>query len=123
VIFGAGTLTPPPGASLARDWRLLLPRNLLAAARLAAGWVTRPRLDPLSMPGDNKAVLGFNLIYLYNNADQMTELWDDVEALRLPAPHVGELHAWEGLPGALEALQGGGTIGKVVVELPSAGDV
>ena len=76
VIFGAGTLTPPPGARLERGWRLLWPpTNLLAALRLAAGWLSRPRLDVLSMPGRNTGSLGFNLIYLYERADLMAELW------------------------------------------------
>jgi hypothetical protein len=115
VIFGAGTLTPPPGASLALDWRLLWPPNLLAAARLAAGWLGRPKLDVLSLPGTNTGSIGFNLIYLYGSKPMMEDLYAHVDALRLPAPHVGVVEAWERLPAALEALQGGGTSGKVVV--------
>lgn len=48
--------------------------------------------------------------------------YDRVAALRLPAPHVGLEEPWERLPQALEALQGGGTVGKVVVVLPACGD-
>jgi hypothetical protein len=71
----------------------------------------------LSLPGLNKAALGFNLIWLYNRPGLMGELWDEVAALGLPRPHVGLREPWERLPAALEALQGGGTVGKVVVML------
>jgi alcohol dehydrogenase len=115
VIFGAGTLTPPPGVSVALGLGLLRPRNLLAALRLAYGMVTRPRVDVLSLPGSNTGSLGFNLIYLYGRQDLMTRLYANVDELRLPAPHVGVTEPWARLPEALAALQGGGTLGKVVV--------
>lgn len=40
-----------------------------------------------------------------------------MQALGLPPAHVGLVEPWERLPAALEALQGGGTLGKVVVEV------
>jgi hypothetical protein len=45
---------------------------------------------------------------------------ESVNALNLPPPHVGLREPWERLPAALEALQGGGTLGKVVVQLSPA---
>jgi len=94
----------------------------VAAARLAAGWLSRPKLDVLSLPGSNTGSLGFNLIYLYNKVEVFTQLFDELQALNLPAPHVGVLEPWERLPEALEALQGGGTMGKVVVVVGAGGD-
>lgn len=122
VVFGAGALTPPPGASLARDLRLLWPPNLLAAARLLFAWATRPKLDVLNLPGQNKAALGFNLIWLYERVDDiLSDLFDEIEDLDLPPPHVGARVPWAQLPAALGALQGGGTVGKVVVTLGGDG--
>ena len=45
----------------------------------------------------------------------MADLYAQVEALQLPPPHVGMEVPWAQLPAALEALQAGGTTGKVVV--------
>jgi alcohol dehydrogenase len=73
------------------------------------------------MPGENKGALGFNLIWLYQRADLMADLFDQVQALHLPPPHVGLVEPWERLPAALEALQGGGTVGKVVVVVDGDG--
>lgn len=120
VIFGAAALTPPPGASLQVGLGLLNPVNLLAAARLVWGWVNRPKLDVLAMPGDNKSVCGFNLIWLYNQQRLMAGLYATVERLQLPAPLVGHTYTWQQLPEALAFLQSGRSVGKVVVAVAPA---
>jgi alcohol dehydrogenase len=120
VIFGAAALTPPPGASLQPGLGLLNPSNLLAAAKLVWGWINRPKLDVLAMPGDNKSVAGFNLIWLYNQQRLMAGLYATVERLQLPAPLVGHTYSWQQLPEALAFLQSGRSVGKVVVVVPAA---
>lgn len=64
VIFGAGSLTPKPDLKLTLNPAALLmaPASLWGLVQLAWGWVNRPKLDVLNMPGDNKGVVGFNLI-------------------------------------------------------------
>jgi NADPH:quinone reductase-like Zn-dependent oxidoreductase len=121
VIFGAAALTPPPGISLERNWGLLAPWNLLAAVKLLVAWLNRPKLDVLAMPGHNKGVIGFNLIWLYDQMDLITDLYDRVEQLQLQAPLVGKEFDWEQLPEALAFLQSGKSVGKVVVTISNKG--
>ncbi|WIA08383.1 hypothetical protein OEZ85_007822 [Tetradesmus obliquus] len=101
VIFGAGSLTPKPGARLSLNPAVLLaaPASLLALAKLIWGWLQRPRLDVIAMPGDNKGVVGFNLIWLYDRLDLLADLYDKLDSLRLGPPLSGR------------------SVGKVVVTL------
>ena len=73
------------------------------------------------MPGDNKGVVGFNLIYLYDRLDVLSELYDKVDALELDPPLVGRVFGFDQLPEALQYLQSGVSVGKVVLSVdPSA---
>ena len=76
---------------------------------------TRPKVDPQKMVETNRAVLGFNLIWLYENADLLRSLLVELEALRLAPPHVGHVFPFEKLPDAVRLFQTGKTMGKVVV--------
>lgn len=69
------------------------------------------------MPGDNKGVLGFNLIWLYDRLDILSDLYDKVDALELDQPLVGKVFGFAELPEALEFLQSGESVGKVVLSL------
>jgi NADPH:quinone reductase-like Zn-dependent oxidoreductase len=81
-------------------------------------YLTRPKIDPQKLPEKNKAVLGFNLIYLYEQAELMHRLLDELRDMRLPAPHVGHTFPFAELPAAIRLFQSGKTIGKVVVTVP-----
>jgi NADPH:quinone reductase-like Zn-dependent oxidoreductase len=83
--------------------------------KLLYHWLTRPKIDPQKMPEQNKGVLGFNLIWLYERAELMRALLTELEALRLPAPHVGHRFSFEQLPEAVRLFKSGKTVGKVVV--------
>ena len=37
-------------------------------------WLTRPKLDPLEMISENKAVIGFNLIWLWDQGGNSIEV-------------------------------------------------
>lgn len=78
---------------------------------------TRPKVDPQRMVETNRAVLGFNLIWLYENADLLRSLLVELEALKLAPPHVGHVFSFEKLPDAVRLFQTGKTVGKVVVEV------
>ncbi len=78
-------------------------------------FLRRPRLDPLRMPTQNKSVMAFNLIWLYEKADLMQQLVDEIMALALPAPYIGHTFLFSGLPKALDTFLSGHTTGKVVV--------
>ncbi len=69
------------------------------------------------MPGANKAVMGFNLIYLFDKVEQLRRLASDLEALDLPAPLVGETFPFDQAVDAIRTLQSGQTVGKVVLQL------
>lgn len=80
-------------------------------------YVRRPKIDPLLLPNSNKSVIGFNLIWLYHQAERFSQVVDALMALHLPPPVVGARYRFEELPAAIRALQSGKTIGKVVVEI------
>jgi len=83
--------------------------------RMLYYWLTRPKIDPQQMPETNRAVLGFNLIWLYERATLMHQLLQELEALHLAPPHVGHVFSFEQLPDAVRLFQTGKTVGKVVV--------
>lgn len=85
--------------------------------KLAWKYLTRPKLDPLKMITDNKSVMAFNLIWLYERASLMHQLLREIQALKLEAPYVGEIYPFNQLPQALNHLRSGQTVGKVVVEV------
>lgn len=80
-------------------------------------WLRRPKIDPQKLPETNRAVLGFNLIWLYERAALMHQLLKDLEHLKLDAPYVGHRFPFEQLPEAVRLFQTGKTKGKVVVEV------
>lgn len=80
-------------------------------------WISRPKIDPQQMPENNRGVLGFNLIWLYERAELMNQLLQDLSALELAPPHVGHLYPFAQLPDAVRLFQSGKTVGKVVVHL------
>jgi NADPH:quinone reductase-like Zn-dependent oxidoreductase len=82
-------------------------------------YLQRPKFDPLAMIETNKSILGFNLIWLWDNVPQMKRLLADITALSIAKPLVGHTFAFEDLRTALTTFQSGTTTGKVVVLLPS----
>jgi len=88
--------------------------NYLKAAYL---FLTRPKIDAQGLAEENKTVSGFNLIYLYEQAELLHQLLQELRELDIEKPHVGNVFAFEDLVEAIGLFQGGGTIGKVVVEV------
>ena len=84
--------------------------------RLALDYLRRPRLDPLAMISDNRSLMAFNLIWLWDHADRLPAAYAELERLTRNPPHVGATFPFERAPEAMALLQGGGTIGKVVLE-------
>lgn len=74
-------------------------------------------IDPQQMIQYNKGILGFNLIYLYEQVELMHQLLGDLERMDLASPTVGETFNFEQLPDALRLFRTGKTIGKVVVTI------
>lgn len=85
---------------------------------LAAAYVRRPFVDPGELTSTNRAVFGFNLIWLTEQETYLAEVLDAMVArggvLRRP-PLIGRSFPFERLPDALRFLQSGASTGKVVV--------
>ena len=85
--------------------------------KLLWNYYKRPKFDPLQMTQDNKSVMGFNLIWLYEKVEVMYRIIDSLEQLQLAKPYVGKTYRFDEIPDALREFQGGNTIGKQVVLL------
>lgn len=85
--------------------------------RLALEYLRRPRLDPLAMISANRSCMAFNLIWLWERADRLPAAYAELERLTPAPPHVGASFPFERAPEAMALLQGGGTIGKVVLKI------
>ena len=103
VLYGAADLMP----------RRARPNYL----RLALRYLRRPRLDPLRMIADNKSVMGFNLIWLWEQADRLPRAYDQLALLTARPPFIGRRFGFREAPAALRYLQSGESIGKVVLEV------
>jgi alcohol dehydrogenase len=80
-------------------------------------YVKRPKIDPLIMPTQNKSLMGFNLIYLYEQTDMMHQMLRELQALNLKPQHIGHQFSFSNIHEAIRQFQRGDTVGKVVVNL------
>jgi alcohol dehydrogenase len=80
-------------------------------------YLKRPKIDPLRLPTQNKSLMGFNLIYLYEQADMMHQMLNALQSLQLKAQHIGHAFRFDQMHEAIRLFQKGKTIGKVVVTL------
>jgi NADPH:quinone reductase-like Zn-dependent oxidoreductase len=110
VVYGAADMTPQAD----RVWSLL---NPMVGLKLAYKYITRPKVDPLELPAQNKSVMGFNLIWMFSQFGQLKALLDEVYAMNLDPPLVGHTFRFEEMPQALRLFQSGQTSGKVVIQV------
>lgn len=108
VVFGSGSMMVHGdlGANVA-NW-----------VRLGYRFMTRPMVDPMELVGANKAILGFNLIWLWDKRALLVDLLRELQEMALEPPVVGHRYAWAELPAAVRFFQTGRSIGKVVVTVP-----
>ncbi len=90
--------------------------------KLAIDWLRTPRFNPLTLTNDNKSVMAFNLSYLFDHA----ELLSEGMGLLLGWLGEGKLHAhdvecfsFEDVARAHERIESGRTVGKLVLTLDS----
>ena len=102
VVYGSADLMP---RGTKTNWLRLMPRYL-----------TRPRIDPLRMVSDNKSVMGFNLIWLWEQADRLADAYAGLAPYITRPPHIGRRFQFGEAPAAMRYLQGGSSVGKVVLE-------
>jgi len=106
VVFGAAAMTPPGSSP---NW-----------LRLAWQWLWRPKVDPLEIIAANKGVIGFNLIWMWDKVEDMSEIFTAMMAqVQWQPPHVGRTFAFDDAPAAMRYLQSGSSVGKVVVVVDS----
>jgi len=85
--------------------------------KLLFQYLTRPKVDPLSLSDTNRSIMGFNLIYLWDKPDEMKRMLTDILNFNLKKPYIGSTFSFDKLPEALKHFQSGKTIGKVVVRI------
>ncbi len=78
-------------------------------------YLKRPKIDPLRLPTLNKSLMGFNLIYLYEQTELMHHMLKGLQSLQLKPQYIGQVYKFEDMHEAIRNFQQGKTIGKVVV--------
>ncbi len=79
-------------------------------------FLTRPKLDPQQMIQENKSVMAFNLIWLYEKVDIMDDMIGEMAKMDLGKPHVGHVFEFDQMHEAIKLFQSGKSTGKVVVK-------
>ncbi len=103
IVYGAGAYSTGKSAS-----------NVF---KFAYKFFTRPKVDPLRMIEQNRAVMAFNLIWIYERGEYLRKLLNEVISLNLSKPIINHVYSFENLPDAVRALKSGKTTGKVVVKV------
>lgn len=82
---------------------------------LAMAYLLRPRVDPLQMVSDNRGVLGFNLIWLWDKAHELMPAFAALDAVIAEPPLVSRQWAFADAHAAMQHLQSGDSVGKIVL--------
>ncbi|MCX8105918.1 MAG: zinc-binding dehydrogenase [Ignavibacterium album] len=85
--------------------------------QLAYKYFTRPKVDILKLIEQNRSVMGFNLIWLYEKGSYLKSLLEEIINLNLAKPYIGEIFKFEQMHEAMKKFQSGKTFGKVVVKV------
>lgn len=78
-------------------------------------YLTRPKLDPMQLITENKSILGFNLIWLWDYIDVLRDCFYNIMQMNPQPQRIGMIVNYKDIHKALYAFQTGTTIGKVVV--------
>ncbi|AMM52141.1 zinc-binding dehydrogenase [Rufibacter sp. DG15C] len=118
------------GEVLSQGWKVLAPMGRMVVygnasfsshsskpnyPKLIWKFLQRPKIDPLRLPTENKSLMGFNLIYLYEQTQLMHQLLGELQALNLAPQHIGHTFPHQQILEAIHLFQRGKTVGKVVV--------
>ncbi|MCB1159930.1 MAG: zinc-binding dehydrogenase [Leptospiraceae bacterium] len=85
--------------------------------KLAYQYLKRPKIDPLQMISDNKSVLGFNLIWLWERLEILRPYFEALWNLELEPPYIGKTFSFEKALEALEYFKTGNSVGKIILTL------
>ncbi len=104
ITYGSAVFTP---TSSKRNW-----------LRIAYQYLIRPKIDPLAMISENKSVMGFNLIWLWNEIETLKKHFDALRDLNLSPQVIGDTFSFENLIDGVEKFQKGNTFGKIIINVP-----
>lgn len=114
----------PGGRLVAYGFAAMMPRSTPGGrglpnwGRLIAGWFRTPRFNPLDMTRDNKSVLAFNLSFMEDKAEELSEgmrwILGEMESGGL-TPLPVKTVPFEDVAAAHRALESGQTTGKLVL--------
>ena len=93
--------------------------NKLNPFTLAMKFLKRPKIDPLKLISDNKSMMGFNLIWLYEKKEVLEASLQALSQLAIGKPLVGHTFDFDSLKEAIALFQSGQTTGKVVITVGS----
>lgn len=85
--------------------------------KLALKYLKRDKVDPLEMISSNRSVMGFNLIWLYNQVEMLEELYTDMMEIKWQPPYIDSTFDFAKAPDALEYFKQGQNRGKVLLEV------
>ncbi len=80
-------------------------------------FINRPKLDPQEMIQDNKSVMGFNLIWLYDKVELMEDILIEMSKMNLGKQLVGKTYSFDKMKNAIHFFQSGQSTGKIVVSV------
>ncbi len=85
--------------------------------QIAYRYLKRPKIDLLQLMEMNKSVLGFNLIWLYEQNEYLRKLLEEIVVMNLEKPIIGQIYEFKDLVAAVKKFQSGRTFGKVIIRL------
>ena len=105
VIYGFHTMLPKKGGRL--NW-----------PKLIWGWLKTPRFNPIDLPNQNRSIISFNLSFLFNRKDLVTEGMEDmlkwVQEGKLRPP-VTRCFPLSDAAAAHQAIESGQSVGKLIL--------
>lgn len=78
-------------------------------------YLFRPKLDPLHMTTENKSVMAFNLIWMWEKLEELSNLLVEVLSLGMKPQYIGREFPFESAKDALSFFRSGKSIGKIVL--------
>jgi alcohol dehydrogenase len=83
--------------------------------KLGYQYLTRPKIDPLSMISSNKSLLAFNLIWLWDKIEELSLMLERILEMQLSPPLIGKTFPFTNAPDALHYFKSGKSVGKVIL--------
>ena len=83
--------------------------------KLGYQYLTRPKIDPLSMISSNKSLLAFNLIWLWDKIEELSLMLEKILEMQLSPPLIGKTFPFVNALDALHYFKSGKSVGKVIL--------